>query len=649
MPLNTESNPNEEETSLIERAEEKLYSRTDEAEPQVRTKLRPKKFSVEEDWMGNKEALRFEKQEKPSRLSAYTVVFLVSFTFFLVAGGLAGYVFLSKKPAISPDNVSVSVTGPVSIRGGDIVSLQVLIENKNTVALTGADVSVEFPGGTRYMAQPDKVMERFYKSMGTIAAGEIRTETVKAIILGDEEKSKDIIATVKYQIEGSDARFTKTKEYTVSITAPALSLKADLVKEITSGQEITLTADILSSSPSVVKGGLFSVDYPQGFIFKKAIPAPSFGNNAWKLGDMELGDARRVEITGTMQGADTEEKVFHLYSGVLKSDGSAAYDTVFSSLLQAVTISKPFLGIVLQANGSADANVVFNGLGQGRMSILWTNNFPDKIIDGQIEVSLKGSAIDRRTIRPGNNGYYNSAAEIISWDKRSLAELGLIPPGGNSTAAFSFNFLPFVSENALAFKNPEVEFGVSVKGKRVSEDNVPEEIKSFVAKKYKVSTSVQFAARNVYHVGPFTNSGPLPPQANQETTYTILWAVKNTVNDVSGAVVKAVLPPYAEWKGKVSPPETDIVYNPVSHEITWTINRIGAGTGYGTEAKEVAFQIGVTPSLSHIKKTPEIISRTALSGKDDFTGMMISEAANPLSTILSTDPEASAEDSQVVP
>lgn len=635
--------------SPIERVEEKLYSRADEIDQKDRTKLRPKKFTAPEDWEGTKEAIRFEKTERPGHLSLYTVIFLVSLTFFVVAGGLAGFLLLSKKPAISPENVNVSVFGPVSIRGGDALSLQVLVENKNTVTLLDADILVEFPGGTRYINQPDKILERFHKTVGIVRAGEIRTETIKAIVLGDEDKTKEMTVTVKYRIEGSGAQFTKTKSYTVSMTAPALSIKTQLVKETTAGQEVTLRADITSSSASVVKSGIITVDYPQGFIFKRAVPVPSFGDNVWKLGDMSLGDTQQIEIIGMMQGEDTEEKVFHIRTGVAKNPDSPVFDTTFSSLQQAVTISKPFLGISIEANGSSEPGVIFEGVEGGDLSILWTNNFPDKVIDGQIDVTLKGAVIDRRSVRPRNDGYYNSTSDMISWDKRSSEDLGLIPVGGRSAVGFSFQFLPFAPGNILAFKNPEIEFGVSVKGKRVSETNVPEEIKSFVTKKYKVGTTVELSARNVYYVGPFANSGPLPPRANQETTYTIMWALKNTVNDVSGATMKAILPPSVEWKGQVSPSEADIAYNPVSHEIVWTIGKIKAGSGYGFSPTEVAFQIGLMPSLSQIGETPSVISAAAFSGKDDFTGKAISKIATSLTTRLETDPQSSLSDAEVAP
>lgn len=642
------NNSNEEEKSRIGRMEEKLYSRTEEIKQKDRTKLRPKKFFGTEDWEGNEDSLRFEKKERPHHMSLYGVIFTVSLTFFIVAGALAGFMILNKKQPTSPDNVSISVFGPVSVGSGDILSLQVLIENKNNVSLQNADLLLEFPEGARYPNQSDKTFERFHKTLGTIAPGEVRTETIKAILLGEEKSIKDIAITTKYQIEGSDAKFTKNKGYVVTLTTPALAVRTELLKEATAGQEVTLSTDVESNSQSLLKGALLQVDYPQGFVFESATPAPSFGDNVWKLGDMAQGDHRHVEIKGIIHGENTQEKVFRIYTGVAKSDTPAAFDTVFSSLLRGLVIKKPFLGVEIVVNGSTDPNFVFDRP-SGDVSILWRNNLPDKIIDGQIEVSIKGETINKSTIVSQDDGFYRSTEDVIFWDQRASKSLSVIPAGGKSSVGFSFTLLPLVSGNNIVFRNPEIEIGVSVKGKRISENNVPEEINSFVTKKFKVATNVQFAARSVYYVGPFSNRGPLPPKVQTETTYTIMWTIQNTANSVSDGTVKAVLPPYVEWKNLVSPNGSNLVYNPISHEILWDIGAIKSGTGYETEPQEVSFQIGLVPGLAQVGKTPALISGMVFTGKDDFTGGAIEINALPISIMLSTDPQFDVQGSMVSP
>ncbi len=649
MPEGLHNNINQEEKSRIEKIQEKLYSRTAKIKQKDRTKLHPKKFTGTEDWEGSEDALRFGKKQKPEHLSPYAAFFFISLTFFIVAGSLAGFMFLDKRKTISPDNVGISVFGPVSLPSGGVLSLQVIIENKNSVPLEDTDLLIEFPEGTRSPAQSDKEFLRSHKVLGVIAPGEIRTETIKAIILGEEKDVKNVSIAMTYRFEGSDAKFTKDKTYAVTMSAPAFSIKTELLKEVTAGQEIMLSMDITSESPSLVSGALLQVDYPQGFVFETAAPVPSFQNNVFALGNMALGDKRRIEIKGIMNGEDGQEKVFRIYTGTAKSETSPALDTVFSSLFQALVVKKPFLGIGVVINGSADPSFVFNKRMGGDVSVLWTNNLPDKIIDGEIKISIKGAVINRNSILANDGGFYKSSDDTLLWDERTTKSLRSIPAGGKSGVSFSFLLLPLASGSNTVFRNPEIEIDIGVKGKRVSENNVPEEINSFVTKKFKVATNLQFAGRSVYYVGPFSNTGPMPPKVQNETTYTIMWAIRNTSNQVSEAAVKAVLPPYVEWKGLVSPNGTNIEYNPVSHEVTWSIGKINAEAGYGFDAPEVSFQIALTPGLAQAGKILPLISETVFTGVDDFAGVPIEKTIYSLSTMLSTDPQFDPQHANVAP
>jgi len=381
--------------------------------------------------------------------------------------------------------------------------------------------------------------------------------------------------------------------------------------------------------------------------YQKASPTPSFADNSWKLGEMTQGEKRHIEVKGIIQGEDTQEKVFRIYTGIAKSDTSPELDTLFSSLLSGLIIKKPFLGVQIAANGSLDPNFVLDGSGAD-MTISWKNNLTDKIIDGQIEASIKGEVINRNTFRLGDDGFYRSADDVLFWDQRTTKSLKLIPPGGASNVGFNFQLLPLASGNTT-IRNPEIEVGVSVKGKRVSESNVPEAIDSFVTKKFKVATNLQFTGRSVYYVGPFENTGPMPPKVQNETTYTIIWTIHNTSSDVSGAQVKTVLPPSVEWKGLVSPNGASLTYNPVSHQILWNIGKVKAGTGYETEPQEVSFQVGLTPGLAQVMKQPALVLSTTFSGKDDFSGVSINRTVSPLTIMLLTDPQFDPRFSTVVP
>jgi hypothetical protein len=224
----------------------------------------------------------------------------------------------------------------------------------------------------------------------------------------------------------------------------------------------------------------------------------------------------------------------------------------------------------------------------------------------------------------------------------------VLEAGESSSVRFSFSPLPPVSSNQL-LTNPTIVAEVTVRGKRISEAGVPEEVKTVMTQNVKITSRAQFAARAVYFVGPFINIGPIPPKVENETTYTIIWSLVNTSNTITNTRVRGVLPPYVKWAGSVSPGKENITYNRNTNEVLWTPGDIVAGTGVGQPPREVAFQVVLTPSLSQIKTTPALVSDVNFSGTDLFTGEVLSEEKGDILTVLSTDPKAPDGGDTVVP
>ena len=141
----------------------------------------------------------------------------------------------------------------------------------------------------------------------------------------------------------------------------------------------------------------------------------------------------------------------------------------------------------------------------------------------------------------------------------------------------------------------------------------------------------------------------MPPRANQESTYSVIWSLTNSTNDVSQAVLKARLPSYVKWLGNVSPSSEKVSFDSSRGEIVWQIGEAGRGLGSVLPAREVAFQIGFAASLSQVGSSPTLVFDTSLSGLDDFTGQALTFVARELTTRIATDPLYVDEWSRVAP
>jgi len=181
-----------------------------------------------------------------------------------------------------------------------------------------------------------------------------------------------------------------------------------------------------------------------------------------------------------------------------------------------------------------------------------SNNLPTKVTDAEIIVRLGGTVLNKSSVSV-DRGFYQSFDNTIVWDKSKKPELADIAPGASGRVGFSFSPHDFSVIMSSAFRNPEISMEVGVRGKRLSNDGVLEEISSIISRKVKLSSDLMLTSRILHFTGPFQNTGPIPPKVGEETVYTITWTVTNTSNNISKAKVTALLPSYVRWVNAVYP------------------------------------------------------------------------------------------------
>ncbi len=629
---------NQQEESSIKKLEKRLYGSRPIRAERERPKISPRSFDVQSGW-GDEEDILIMEKKKDSQTPVLSTLLIVSAIFFLSAAGIFTYFFIGGSNNVSSDNIDLSISGPISVKGGSELPLQISIGNRNNTPLKFAQLIVEYPDGTQLPKSDSVVPGRFIKQLGVIQANSVDNETVKAVLFGAENSQQNIKVTLEYRTEGSNATFIKEKDYSAFLSSSPISLSFDLPTDTSSGKVLDMTIKVNSNSSDVLKDVILEVDYPSGFIFKDASPRPIYGNSLWELGDLAASSTRSIHLTGAMQGQDGEVKTFRASVGARASKDDNKVTIVYGSSLQSLAIKKPFvdLGIVLSGD-SATTDYVAGSGDMIRGDIVWTNNLPVKILNGQLSVKINGETLNKTSVSAGK-GFYQSSNGIITWDQLNGNFPQSIELGQTGSQSFSFAFLPLMSGGGSAFKNPSLTLEATFNGTRFTEGGgAASMVDNTVIRKIKLSSDLQLTSRAVYHDGPFTNSGPLPPMMDKETTYTILWSIANSSNDTKQVTVRAALPSYIRWVGNISPSSGEnITYNPLGGGIIWNVGDIPAGSGVTSQAREVAFQIGLTPSISQIGQYPVLVSDATISGSDLYTGTDIKTIKHSLNTQLSTD------------
>jgi hypothetical protein len=635
------------EQNKIDQLKKSLYTRDNKTfDVNRRHRLHTDSIEASQSWTEDKGLPSLEEVETPSFISnedlkmttpkktSFAFKFLIiTFIFFCLAVGVTAYKFYSSSNIVSSSNVDLTISGPISISAGEELSYGVMVKNNNSVPLSQLSYLVEYPDGTRQSGDLTKELVREGDSGKSLSSGETLPLNFKAVLFGAEGEHKDLKFSIEYRMPGSNAVFHKDKTYTIEISSAPVSVTVTGLKEVTSGQTLNFTVEIRSDSQKIIQGLLLKTEFPFGFSLKKS--EQSLGTNVWSIGDLAPGASRRLNFSGVLDGQDGEERVFKFTTGLQNPKDSMSIGTPFFTSIASVSIQKPFLGVKLVLDGSESGQYAAKPGKAVRVDILYQNNLPTTINNAELVIKLSGPALNRNTI-DAEGGYYSSYSDTITYSRENVDGLASLSPGQTGRLGFSFSTY---SSNLLTSGNSGVNIEVTARGERGQGTNVPQEVLYSSIAKVQVGTEVKLTAVDSYSAGPFTNSGTLPPKVNQETSYTVTWALTNTLNDLSDVVVTATLPSYIKWLNNISPTNEAVTYDPVTGEVSWNAGDVKAGVGKGTSPRSVSFQVSYLASLSQVGERPLVMTESSVTGKDKFTGSPITATAKEITTSLNGEGE----------
>ncbi len=579
---------------------------------------------VDIDWKPEdipKQESNMKNKFKKPPMSGFKKFFIVSIVFFIVALGFAYYKFTQNDVSVSSDKININVIGNAFTKGGEKLPLQIEVTNSNNANLELANLIVEYPKGADDNATDVVRLPR--DTIGKIKPGETIIRNIEVKLFGEENSIRNIKASLEYHPAGSNAIFAKDKIYPVTISLAPLSLIMEAPANTSSDQPISLkvTATLNTVLPS--ENTMLQVTYPNNFIFESATIPPALGNSTWDLSSLTTETPITIEIKGRLSGQDGDEQVFHAYAGTTNQTDRLTINVIYSSVLQKVTISKPFLEAKILVNGQDQTGYSVSGGSTVNAGVAWANNLSTRITDAQIIVSLSGNAYDKTTVDAGN-GFFDSANNQIIWDRNSISNLSEINPGENGSVSFSFKPVSLIGLTNM-IKSPEVSIKVSIKGREPQLGSTYTDVNNFSEKIVKLLSDFQIASSVSYL------SGSLPPKAETTTNYTVTWTLSNSANSISGGQAHALIPIYVNWVGVSTGENENVTYNEVTREVTWNTGSVSPNTGIDSN-REASFIISIKPSLSQFGSIPQLMKEIYLSGTDSFTNTVIKSTRGSVTT-----------------
>ena len=558
--------------------------------------------------------------------------------------GYFGYKIYQDKNFVSVDNIIINVIGPKAVGAGDVSSFDISVQNKNNSALIFSSMRVDFPNGTKKADSSNAELAREKIDIGTVLAQKEVRKNIQARIFGAQNSTLTIRFTLEYRVPGSNAIYEKAYQYPISIGTVPLTVSADILERVNSGQEQEITVTVESNTNQPLPGLLLQIEYPFGFKFTSANPLPTYGSDVWEIGTLAPGSKKTIKLRGVVIGQDADVRTFGFSVGTASARDQKEIGALLAVRKDTQEIDRPFLDVSLALNGDESSSDYSARRGETIRGVInWQSTSETRIADAVVELRISGPGLDKRQVVADSNGYYDSTRGVITWNNRSVAEFVTINPEDKGQLNFNVTvprdladsiYQPFVIE-------------ISVRGNRSDESGAPVALNSVVSRRVQLVSELALASRATRAATPFTQSGTIPPQADKETTYTVVWTVTNTRNQSDDVVVRAILPTYVKWKDLRLPENEPLTFNERTGEVIWNIGTLEPGVGFGKPARTVSFQLGLKASINQVGQVPDLLTQIELKGVDHRTQVALSDKKVNLTTRITTDPGYRAGDEVV--
>lgn len=528
-------------------------------------------------------------------LSFGTKVLFVALGILCITLLFTAWRVLSSRNVVSESNIDVILDSKPYVEGGEATPFTVSVVNRNTVPLQNASLTLSYEKGVGVQDEQEKIYEK--RDLGILTPNTLKKEDMSITLYGAESDTRVISVKLEYKVGGANATFNKTVTTQVVLKTPPLSVHVNGPSQLVQGQEGVFTISVRNNTTEPITNSLVIAALPTTFTLRSSDPKSNTRGTTWNLASVLPGATSTITMYGSFSGEPGESDTIKAIVGSA-SQSINQIGVVYSQEAHPVSISAPLLsfGVRLETDRGAAENLRYGD--KAVVTISYKNKSDKPLSDVSVIATIAGDAAVLAGIS-ADNGYYDSINKKVTWSGATNNELRTLAPGSSGDLKI---YIPVVSKGTNA---PKLVISLNGAATVTSKDDT----KTALSKTWTVEGSATFTALSQFKNGSFANTGPLPPKANQDTSYASHLVV-SAQNALVNAKVSFILPAYVTFSG-VYGKGTNVTYDTRTRTVVWNIGSVAGGAVVTND-----IQLVVRPSQSHVGQTPAITSGVTLEADE---------------------------------
>jgi uncharacterized repeat protein (TIGR01451 family) len=551
----------------------------------------------------------------------------------LVAGGW--YWFFS---FFAEARVMLLFQSPESVKSGELTTLSIDIANDNKAVLQ--DVKIVLEHDSVFVPDIPAPGWSFQGERGEVKIGELGPGAKKTLKLsGKFFASKGTTTPLKARLEYTPKNisgvYTKESAVAVRVDSSPLTLTVNAPQSLVTGQNLDYELIYRNEGNETLDNVRVRVDLPSGFTFAGAEPGTS-ARDTWNLSTFRPGMSGKIVVHGKLEGTYNENKEVRFRLGY--ETGSGTFVSYNEGVATTRITASP-LSVKQSVNDQAET--VANAGDILSYAVEYKNSGERGLRDVIMSMTFENPEFLDWENLDLPRGIFDEATRSLIWKASDIGEFKSLAPGQSGTLTFSVPVVKDFSGQGQV-KNKVIVSQVKIDSPDVAATLDQNKIIGSSTLGVKLGTLVGVTVLGYHNDDIFHNTGPVPPEVGEETSYTLMWRVTNPLNELTQAKLTATLPGYIKWKNTKTPEGESVAYNERANELVWNIGSMGAGS-----TKEVSLQVFFTPSRNQIDRDFLLLDKALLTGEDTFAKKVINLPVSSKNSYLPEDPSLTGNHNKV--
>jgi len=587
--------------------------------------------------MPNKNNYKIVSRREANPWTRIYWAFLFLLFVFAVVSWASFYIF-NQGNRLNAKDIELKLTGPETVAVGEEIIYEIQYKNLSEFNLKNAEIYFQYPENFVFIdAVPafieNAIADPVDKPVGVVGNYKIwkfdqidskrsgRIE-IKGKIIDLLDSEQDFTVNIKYRPENFSSTFSADDSIKTKVNLLGINVSVEAPSFFSLNEESDFIIKYTKQKDSFIEKFNILLEHGDNFSINS-----NNKDGLWEINEVKDSE-EKITIKGTfLQKPKEGEKLKILLTLPIKldnntnEDGSAfaeatagRRDYVFYEYEILPIVAEGALTLTLTANGSvAERAVNFND--DINYVAHYKNSSEASLKNVIIMAVINSEVVDWSTFKDDNKGERRD--NVILWTKEEIKELGDISPGQESSFGFSIKVKPRDEIKDVAINDYQVKTSLDYSiDSAIKNNSTPvTQITSKINSDLNIINELRYFDREGIAVG----EGPLPPKANEKTTFKVYWTLTNNLHDLKNIEVYADLPEYVQWENNYNSGLGKIKYDSQSRKVTWQVSSWDAID----EPAMANFTISITPSEKDKNKILTILNQTQVEAKDSATNGLI--------------------------